>query len=299
MDIADVAANMRADGQSESAVMGTATSAAQLAKILYPEDPLPSDDSLLRAVRKGIRKTRHEGEQKRSAARHTTYFSLSEIFDKLRLIDSATCAEEELRNKAIMLVAIDIAGRPSDVARIARDTLTFTDREVSLDIALPKISKDGRWVRVSVHAYPTEPNICTVRTLKTYVERFPSRPDDVLATTADGTHFRVLFHWLRKAAKPGVPRKPLGAEAVSKVLATFLPRASPAWTGRNVRGAAASKWWNLHALPASVLKQGRWKSMECFQKHYLRTALYSNPPPNGAIMPLADLARWRGVRVAI
>lgn len=301
MDIADVAANMRACGCSESRTMAVCTSAAQLARVLYPNEIVPSDHPLLRAVRKGVRNTRGNaaGEEKRSAAKHAAYFSLRAIFDRLRTIDSAVCPEDKLRDKAIVLLAIDIAGRPSDVARVARDTLAFSDHEVALDIALPKNAKDGRWVRVTVQAYPSDPSICTVRTLKTYVERFPAKPSDELQTAAGGAKFRTLFCWLQKAAAANRPRRPLGAEAVSKVLAAAMPRAMPTWTGKNIRGAAASKWWNLGALPTSVLKQGRWKSMDTFQNHYLRTTVYANRPPNGAVMPLAELARWPGERVAI
>jgi hypothetical protein len=299
IDIADVAARLRAT-KTAGYVKVVCTSAAQLARVLYPNEPLPSEDSLLSAVRKGLANVQMPGERKKREAKNHPWFSLSGVFERMRAIDTLTCTEQQLRDKAIVLLAIDLAARANDITRVMRTSLRFSDTALQLTFANTKTSRGAR-VSATVQAHATDPRVCTVHTLRTWEARFPRRPTDVASVDSEGAQYHALFPQISTATAAHLPREVLTPQRVAKVIAAALPPSpsSKRWTAQNVRGAASSKWANLGALPATVMAQGRWTTYQMFAKNYHRRVLYTNQPPNAATMSTADLARWPGVRAPV
>ena len=263
-------------------------------------------DFALKSMRKAVGNAKRPHEEKKREARGRPWFSLMPIFEKMRSIDNETCSEVQLRDKAIVLLAIDLAGRASDVARAIRTSLVFSPTAVMLTLAATKNARDSRNTNVTVQAYPDDPRICTVHALRAWQTRFPARENDRLAADADGTQYLPLFPCVtskRKAkgnvsSQPSLPRDPLSSQRIAKVILAVLPQPATGerWSAHNVRGAVASKWDSLGAMPITVAAGGRWATYESFAKSYRRPVLYINRPPNAAVMSTAALARWPGER---
>lgn len=187
---------------------------------------------------------------------------------------------EQLRRKAVTLLALSLMLRPSDIApkgkvynkqtkRLETRIMTtdqirfFTDgsMKVTLHGIKNDYHRDGFEVRINK---ASEPSLDPVKTLQVYIER--------TAQFRNG-RTRPLFIALKK------PFSAVGAETIGNILEKSLKESgllSQGFTAKSFRPTGATLAIEGEVVPDTVRKVGRWKSRETFEEHYV----HSKPPQN-------------------
>jgi len=264
-------------------------------KLLYSHQPdfRPlTEATLLVLMKKGI----NNAERKLPVVK--PWFSLSKLFAHLAGVaaNPKTCPIEELRSKAIMLLRLDSFCRAADLAsvdwpEIGADNLVIYFYDT-------KTARSSQ--QMTIRAY-REWQICSVATVRAYCDRIKTLPCQLRNRNVNGVmkECRPLFVSLTKEAvivegKEVKMHTPLGSERIAKITKDRLRAAGITGDdhkGHSVRGAAASKAYNLGTPIAEVLARGRWKEQFTFLTTYHRPVRYRGRTDNLRGWPIEDLLR--------
>ena len=264
-------------------------------KLIYSHQPdfRPlSEATLLVMMKKGVNNI----ERKLPVVK--PWFSLSKLFAHLASLasDPTKCPLAELRSKAIMLVRLDSFCRAADLASV--DWPDISDDNLVLYFYDTKTARSSQ--QMTIRAY-REWQMCTVATVRAYCARIKHITCQLRSRNINGVSkmCRPLFVSLTKetVTVEGKEQKmltALGKERIAKITLERLRAAGITGDdqkGHSVRGAAASKAYNLGVPLAEVLARGRWKEAFTFFTSYHRPVRYRGSTDRLRGMPIEDILR--------
>lgn len=204
-----------------------------------------------------------------------------------------TLTLKDLRCKAIVLLAISLMARSSDLARVWRNNgmKQLPDGSLQVRLLLPKewraqgVHSEGLWSKWMVVPPHSDPLRCPVRAVVDYVT----------ATTAHAPQDQSL-HLLSSSSAPQKhkkqdlaphtlsdcclfisltrPFKSIGEEAIANVIKRELAAAginADEFTAHSIRSASASAALDDGASVPHIMARGRWASVGTFMKFYAKT----------------------------
>ena len=191
----------------------------------------------------------------------------------------------EMGYKALTLFAIAMFTRPSDLARLARDTIDRLASAIRFNYfgtkelrSVPKLTKTQGL------SMDRQEQVCVVRALECYID-LTADPDMFLHQ--DPVYpFQHVF--MSQVVDNHIgPRKgkffPIGPSTCSRWLRTIMDRVDipKEFPGGSVRMAAASAAIDRGMPIDVVLSIGRWASWQVFNNFYNRSRLTAVAPPVG------------------
>lgn len=220
-----------------------------------------ANDGRLRRFLRGVRTSRPP------APRYDGFWDPSILlhYIAVNLGDNTVLSLDDLRSKAITLMAMAILGRASDLQRLLASSIAFDpDGGMSIRILNPKeLSGGGISAPLMLPQLPdADAAVCPVRTLRAYMWR--TRKD---RERLGGDPVFLYLPSPRRAVRP------LGAQAIAKCILIMLSRAgidTRKYKAHSVRGAAASSALDAGVDIATVLLLGRWADVGNFQRFYNR-----------------------------
>ena len=228
-----------------------------------------------------------------------------------------SCDLLTLRNRLIILLMVDGAARSCDIACLDSEIVwgrcTVTGRRTALLTYFYK--KEMRFPKKQTilhHEYPKDPRICTYTHLVCWMqkstEKFLVPPNPAGDSPIKGREKRVftfntgrdikvleiipLICYLEE--KTGMV-KPLLPQTIANIALGFMKLADidvSKYKAHSIRGAAASKLWNMGLQQADVMARSGWQSATTLHKHYLikQSYLETNAGVNQHAIP-ADILR--------
>jgi len=218
----------------------------------------PPKNQLLSMLRQALVNTGTKRPRK-----NTPVFPIEKLTDYITgLGPNDTMSIKDLRAKTICLLALVGLFRPSDLALLTLEQVTFTETSLSLSNFGGKTdkSKDGIPTTITSSSLPT---LCPVRALRAYINKTTEARNKI-----DG---KPIFIYLDKSIRShdtGVAA--LTNQRVAKVMTeTLLAAGIEETTARSFRKTGASTAINKGVDADLVMKLGRWKSPDVFFKHYV------------------------------
>ena len=266
--------------------------------VWFPNEPALTDNPTIKAIEKGIVKTRGAAVRQKPA----TYFSLYQVFNWLKSLtnNDRECKIDILRDKLVVLMMLDGMARASDLSTITRDAITFTDSLVQYSYYFTKEAKAPMEKATIINAYPEDRRICTVTVLKIYMERTKDyrirRVKHMIAGT-DQWRTPLFVADYKTEGK----HQPIHNERISKIALRALHGSGAVeWTSHAIRGATTSKCVNLlSSTKPRVCKRARWATDETFIKSYFKECHYIlAEDPRFRDMTLEQVIRYNATRVS-
>jgi integrase len=230
-----------------------------------------------------------------------SWFSLTDVFAHLKTMsdDDEKCPLDVLRDKCITLMMIDGMARPSDIETIDREDVKTTATRLSFNYYYTKEAKTIGLQPMYIDAYPSEPRICTVRCIQTYMRRtmlhiVATRERVVNKATVRRS---PLFIWMSRRKKREDMWHGLSTDRISNIAATAMEAADVKdFHASNIRGAASSKCKNLGLANDVIIARARWATKDTFLAHYYRGCTYTNRDPAHANWSIERLVRFAATR---
>lgn len=172
---------------------------------------------------------------------------------------------DDLRAKAVSLLAIASLARPSDLSRLDADTLSVSRSEVRLYPFRSKTSGPSYDGAVTIPFLPkAKEKACAARALVAYMER--TGPDRDKWEPSDEAPRPVFLH-----LHPAQGKIALSSQRISKVMKSVLARLGITDRAHSTRGNAAVTALERGADTLIVQKAGRWKAAATMNKYYLKS----------------------------
>jgi site-specific recombinase XerD len=218
------------------------------------DTPSPTHSTIITRLRKGLINQTTEPIQRGGAIPPE---AIANLFHSWGVNEKLTT--DQLRLKAMALVAFVGMFRPSDLALPLQSNLQFKENDTAVTFCLLgfKNDYDANGAEVTIPS-STDPILCPVQALKCYLER--TQP---LRSGLDSKLFIAT-------------KKPFGgltAQRCSKLLQQVAQQAGldpQLFTGRTFRRGGATTAINHNINPDVVMKMGRWKSPQVMYEHYVR-----------------------------
>jgi hypothetical protein len=187
-------------------------------------------------------------------------------------------SDEQLRQKTVVLLRLDLMSRSSDLAKLFRSQIVWGEASFKVRFYKPKEwrpeakSSHGVWSGwVTVHKYDKYPSICTYRVLREYISRTESTGVVIEGVSVDGIHTPQIPLFISISPKGGkyygLKSGTLSSIALSLMKLAFIPSRFGA---KSIRGAVASCALDYGAKERDVLSQARWSDAKLFRKYYYR-----------------------------
>lgn len=290
-DVANFLSFLYDEGALGSKVDAVCTALDMTRRMLFPSKKFLADEPVIAAIRKTAKIRRpplRDGKPK-------AYFDPALIFVVLRnMSPNSALGSGRLRQKAEVLMVLDAAARGSDLQNICMEHVRIETNILRIGAFWTKEMKQAGWQSLVFHcSCSLSRDTCTVCTVKEYMTRamIVRRRNKAIKLkleapegTTEGTPLLVSHRG--KAAAVSIP-------TLRKDIASVMSQAGidPSWTPHDVRGAVASKLWNLGAGEDRVLELGRWSARNTFLNHYFKKARYKETNARNAEVPLWKLLR--------
>jgi hypothetical protein len=161
-----------------------------------------------------------------------------------------------LRSKSIVLLRIERIARSSDVASIPFESIKKTRLGYSFRYFSTKESREGSWSTIQKISFSSPKSICAAYAIEEYLRRTEEFRDNVegdnnLFLSLDGLHS-------------------LSSQSIAKLCKSMMDNARipSRFTAGSIRHAAACAAIDAGVPVDEVLKIGRWRSREVFEKYY-------------------------------
>ena len=188
--------------------------------------------------------------------RYTEVWDIGKVINYVRnLGDNGRMSLKELTLKVTTLISILTCQRVSSVTQLSVSNTHLEGEQVTfVPVRLAKHDRPGRKIRkITVKAYPEDPNVCIVQALRSYMDRRPTRSEDQL----------LLTH--RK------PVKAASKDTIARWLKQVLVLAGVSDTifGAHSYRGASSSGAKIASVPISkILRRGQWASEDTWRRHY-------------------------------
>jgi hypothetical protein len=226
------------------------------------------EDAKLAGVMRGLR---HDDP---AQAKYSTTFDVRPVADAVRGL-GGDGDEEGLRAKAVVLLAIALCARSSDVQRIVYSSIKRRGDNATLVLWRPKsVGVQGCSPRVTIHGVTNDRGVDPVEAMWRYIEctrdRRPGPEEDGRAARDESNR---LFLALRNAKDP---RKPVGSVVIAKLIKGAMREAGvPDEFGAHaIRSAALSTVLEAGATLEEAMQYGRWTSVDVVRRHYDRASQF-------------------------
>lgn len=257
--VAAYIAHMDAEG------LGTSTIDVSLAAIVDRHRaarlPLPTNDTVVRDVRAGIRARRGTRPQGKAALGP---FELQEMIDALPPDLSG------IRDRALLLVGFGAALRRSELVALHAEHVTWHARGIVVLVARSKADQEGRGVEVPIHAAPGP--LCPVDALRTWLHA---------ASITTGPIFRSVSRWGR------IGRAPLASRHVAEVVKRAARRVGldpRSLAGHSLRAGFATTAASVGAHMAEIARVTRHESDATLRRYIRAGTMFDRDPLRGVLV---------------
>jgi hypothetical protein len=182
---------------------------------------------------------------------------------------------ERLREKVVILLRIDLLSRSSDLEKLYWTEIKFDEEKVQVRLYRPKEWRSGSnnaygdWsVWLVIYKYKKDLNLCTVTTLREWMERTKELECALDRKIRNGITRGVIISLDKREGK----HYSIKASSIAKICADAMKKAgiSKTFRSQSIRGAAASAALDQGAPIETILQQGRWSDVKMFRKYYYR-----------------------------
>ena len=290
-DVANFIADRYGKGASGSKIDATITALDMTKKFLGGSHRSLAEAPVIKDLRRMAKKRRPPPK----STKPSSYFDPAVIYQTIannpRDSNLKSC---DLRQKVEMLMVLDAAARGSDLHKISSSHMEWKEDSVVVNAFWTKESRSPSWTPFQFKCTCNIlSNACTFCSLREYksrpriVERRRKSAQITLSTTNEvllGKPF-LLSHRGKAAG--------ISVETIRTDLQCLMTAAKidSRWTPHDLRGAVASKLWNLQAGEKRILSFGRWSSRTTFLKHYFKPAFYKEADRQNAKKPIRHLNR--------
>ena len=247
------------------------------------------------AVVKELRKTMKQKRPAPKIRKPREYFDPACIFQMLASEkENGALSNLQLRQKVQMLMVLDAAARGADLKAVTNKYIKWEKNKATVFAFWTKEARNQVWTpfvfRCTCRALKNACTFCSMRSYKSrsqIAERRMQTPTVELMTENGTTHVKPFFISHRG------PKCRVSIETLRKDLSLLMHRAGvdEIWTPHDLRGAVASKLWNLQAGNERVLAMGRWKSEQTFLDHYFKRSFFLETKEANKRIPLRTLLR--------
>jgi site-specific recombinase XerD len=212
------------------------------------------DSHLLQSVLLGVRKSSPP------QPRYKDTWDVSLLVRHIQRVwpDNSALSDEEIRNKAMVLLRLSLLARSSDIARALMPS--FTPQGMLVSFESPKETRASiTTAPLPVNSAP-DTSVCPVSAVQEWI----SRSKDWRSNQES----RFLFLRLDPS------HAPLSSQRVAKVTMDLMRSAGidvKQFKAASTRSAAATKALDAGCEVDSVMKLGRWSSRSVFDKFYNRS----------------------------
>lgn len=224
-------------------------------------------------------------------ARYNELFNTNSVFKYLRSLPE-NLNIEQLREKLILLLKLDLMWRDSDLERIYRSPMCMKQEKGKVSFRTVN-SKEQRiqngilsqWI--SVFATPDHPRICTVTTLNEYLQRTKSLTETGGDTEVQGKKTFGLLVSLETEIKQQV--KSLSAQRIGKIALEGLTKAginTKTYKSHSTRGASISKAIAMGVSQQRVMEHCKLATESTLKRHYKRAETPDTPFTGSIAMAL-------------
>ena len=231
-----------------------------LSSVLHKFDGVPfGQHPIVIRVMKGIYNERPQ------LSRYGSTWDIDIVLEFLReLSPLKSLTIRELTAKLVMLLLLVTAQRVQTLSTLSVKNLCFSQDGNTAVFRLTQVlkhSRKGSLGTISIQAFPRDPRICVLRTLKTYL----SRTEEIRDKSTD----KLLI-----TTTP--PFKAASTVSIARWTKETLANAGidiSVFSAHSVRGATTSKMSVLNIPIQEIMKKGAWKSESTFQKFYKKPLL--------------------------
>ena len=236
---------------------GINTARSALSSVLKPVDGMTfgAQESVKRFL-KGVYEARP------SNPRYTETWDVSKVLNYLKTISITDCSLKDLTLKLVTLMSLVSAQRGQTIHYLSLEDMVVSETSVTFIISRPiKQSKPGsKPTVVKFEAYPDNPNICVVTTLKAYLNRTSS--------LRGGAQQLFISHYK--------PFKPVSRDTISRWVKAVMQKSGidvNLFKPHSTRAAATSKAL-LKSVPLEhILSVAGWSSSDTFAKFYSKPVI--------------------------
>ncbi len=213
-----------------------------------------ADSHLLQSVLLGIRKSAPP------QPRYRDTWDVSQLVHHIKQAwpDNATLSDEEIRNKAMVLLRLSLLARSSDIARALMPS--FTSQGMLVSFEAPKETRAPVTTTPLPVSPAADPSVCPVGAVQEWISRSKG--------WRSNQESRFLFLRLDPS------HAPLSSQRVAKITLEFMRSAGidvKQFKAASTRSAAATKAVDAGCEVDAVMKLGRWSSRSVFDKFYNRS----------------------------
>ena len=201
-------------------------------------------------------------EARPSTARYAVTWEVNKVLNYLKSTSTTECSLKDLTLKLVTLMSLLSAQRGQTIHYLSLEDMVTSETSVTFAVSKPlKQSKPGsKPTVVEFVAYPDNPNICVVTTLKAYLDR----------TSALHGGAQQLFVSYSK------PFKPVSRDTISRWVKIVLQKSGidvNLFKPHSTRAAATSKAF-LKSVPLEhILSVAGWSSSDTFAKFYKKPVI--------------------------
>ena len=245
------------DGMSYSAINAARCTLSNVLP-LFDGVPFGQNPVVIRVLR-GIYNRRPQ------TSRYGCTWDVNIVLDYLReLSPLKDLSLRELTDKCVMLMLLVTAQRVQTLSTLRTNDMFWSTDNSTVVFRLSQVlkhTKKGSLGTISLQAFPQDPRICVIKTLRAYLSRtaeirdknsgalfISTRPPFQAATTT------TIARWAKES---------LANSGIDVSL----------FTAHSVRGATTSKMSSLSIPVQEIMKKAAWKNESVFQKFYKKPLL--------------------------
>ena len=290
-DVANFIADKFGEGASGSKIDATITALDMTKKFQAGSHRPLAEAPVIRDLRRMAKKRRPPPK----STKPSSYFDPAVIYQTIsRNPTDNNLKSCDLRQKVEMLMVLDAAARGSDLHKISLAHMEWKEDSVVVNAFWTKEAKTPSWTPFLFKCTCSILiNACTFCSLREYksrqriVER-RRKSAQITLTTGNGVLHCKPFLLSHRGKAAGISIETIRSDLQCLMTAAKL---DARWTPHDLRGAVASKLWNLQAGEKRILSFGRWSSRTTFMKHYFKPAFYKEAGKRNAKKPIRLLNR--------
>ena len=292
-DVANFLAERYKEGASGSKIDATITALDMTRRFLVDSDKSLANDPVIKELRRTAKKKRPPPREKKP----NQYFDPALIYHWLAAQpENKDLTNINLRRKVVTLMVLDALARGSDLARVCGKHMRWQEKKVTVYAFWTKEEKKLSWTPFVFRcSCDTLKNACTFCAMRDYEQRPKVAQRRKLAKdlefkTEAGSVKAKPFFISTRCKTEAISKETLRSDLKAVMLQAGIDHV---WTPHDLRGATASKLWNLQAGQQRVLDLGRWRSKKTFQDHYFKRSFFLEASPENRKLPTRYLLRQK------
>jgi integrase len=221
---------------------------------------IPVHDPLIRRLKKGIINSRTK-----KPLKSATLFDIPQLINYIKTNLPSPSKLKDLRDKALLLLAIATMSRPDDLTHLKKEHVEFVGDRVHLSLLAVKNDYNMDAIKKTVSPC-SDKTVCPVHTLAKWLE---------VASSTGLIKNSNSFVFMNIQKKGG----PLKTITITKLLKRFIidSGAPNSCSAKSVRTSAATQAAKEGLSPQQIMSMGGWKDLYVLAQHYIQ---HTDPPAN-------------------